>query len=73
MSETAPEAVTAFHLVVAMLRELDERLGPEFSATIKRRVVAVRDDFRAEGSDVDADALTEGLDWLDTMIKNPSS
>ena len=73
MSDTAPEAITAFHIIAEILRELDQRFGPEFSTSVLRRVDERRQDFRAEGSDQDADALVEGLDWLNSMLKRPAS
>ncbi|SCW77391.1 hypothetical protein SAMN02927924_02793 [Sphingobium faniae] len=76
MSDTASEAVTAFHLVAEIFRELDARFGPEFGEAVQGRVQRRMQDLLDSGNDVDTadgEALAEGLDWLKTILKDPVS
>lgn len=71
-TDSTAEAITAFHVVVEMLRELDARFGVDFSAAVLARVHSTRAHFLAEGSHGDHEALTEGMEWLETTIKPPA-
>lgn len=76
MSDTASEAVTAFFVVAEILRELDKRLGPDFSAAVLRRATARVDDLLKAENDVDTasgEALAEGMDWLKGIMREPRS
>lgn len=76
MSDTASEAVTAFFVVAEILRQLDDRLGPDFSATVLRRATGRIDDLLKAENDVDTasgEALAEGMDWLKGIMREPRS
>ncbi|WP_257554116.1 hypothetical protein [Sphingobium sp. CFD-2] len=76
MSDTASEAVTGFFVVAEILRELDERFGPDFSAAVERRVSRRMDDLLKSENDVDmasGEALAEGMEWLKGIMREPRS
>ena len=72
MSDTAPEAITAFHVMVEIFRELEGHFGPEFGTAVRRRVEARRQHMLDGDSIEDGEALTEGMEWLEGMLKHPS-
>ncbi|ETI63001.1 hypothetical protein C100_14910 [Sphingobium sp. C100] len=66
------EAVTGFHLGIAILQELQDRFGTDLTDAVLRRVEAQRQDLLSEELNVDAALLDEGIYTIRTITERPA-